>query len=82
MEKDKNILPRDAASSDVKNSLDGAKQGDSDRPKATGGSKGKSWGLKQPVSLMAGADDSGGWKGECESFPDVRCAALGVRQLM
>lgn len=42
MEKDKNILPKDAASSDVKISLDGAKQGDSDRPKATGGSKGKS----------------------------------------
>lgn len=38
----KNMLPRDAASSDVKINLDEAKQGDSNRPKATRGSKGKS----------------------------------------
>lgn len=64
MEKYKNILPRDAALSDVKNNLDGAKQGDLDRPKATQGSKGKSWGLKQPLSLIAWVDDPEGWKGK------------------
>lgn len=36
------VLPRDAASSDVKINLVEAKQGDSNRPKATHGSKGKS----------------------------------------